>query len=139
MLNNTIKILILFILFACTETSQSTSNASNGNNPAEGEAPELRHMVIFKFTDSAANDAVEASHQAFLALENSIPVIKDFEWGLNNSPENLHQDFTHCYLITFESEYDRDSVYLPHPEHLKFVEGLQPHIEKAFVIDYWVN
>jgi len=75
----------------------------------------------------------------FGELKQHIPVIQDFEWGLNDSPEDFHQDFTHCYLITFKSEEDRDSIYTPHPKHQEFVASLQPHLEKVFVVDYWAN
>ena len=53
--------------------------------------------------------------------------------------ENFHQDFTHCYLLTFDSEESRDSIYTPHPQHRAFVASLQPHVEKVFVVDYWTN
>lgn len=108
--------------------------------PASAPAPEnLRHVVLFKFKDSSSDEDVRRMNDAFLALPSAIPEIKDFEWGINNSPEGLDQGFTHCYLITFNSEEDRDSVYLPHPAHVAFVEGLQPHLEKVFVVDYWAK
>ena len=99
----------------------------------------LRHMVIFKFNDSTSTEQVDKLNSAFADLPNHIPEIKDFEWGLNDSPENFHQDFTHCYLVTFTSEEDRDNVYTPHPKHQAFVASLQPHLEKVFVVDYWAN
>ena len=99
----------------------------------------LRHVVIFKFKDDAPAEAVEKINMAFNALPEAIPAIKDFEWGLNDSPENFHQDFTHCYMLTFHSENDRDSVYTPHPQHQAFVKSLQPHLEKVFVVDYWTK
>ncbi|MEM6345047.1 MAG: Dabb family protein [Bacteroidota bacterium] len=99
----------------------------------------LRHVVIFKFKDSSSEEDVNKLNESFNALADSIPVIKDFEWGINDSPENFHQDFTHCYLLTFASEEDRDSVYTPHPQHQAFVASLQPHLEKVFVVDYWTN
>jgi hypothetical protein len=99
----------------------------------------LRHMVLFKFNDDAAQAEVQKISDAFKALSEAIPVIKDFEWGLNDSPENFDQGFTHCYLVTFESVQDRDSVYTPHPAHQAFVASLQPFLEKVFVVDYWTN
>ena len=99
----------------------------------------LRHMVIFKFNDDADETEVQKLNDSFNALPDHIPVIKDFEWGLNDSPENFHQDFTHCYLLTFASESDRDSIYTPHPKHQEFVASLQPYIEKVFVVDYWAK
>ncbi len=99
----------------------------------------LRHVVIFKFKDGADQKEVQKLNEGFNALPDHIPVIKDFEWGLNDSPENFHQDFTHCYMLTFHSEKDRDSVYTPHPKHQEFVASLQPFVEKVFVVDYWVK
>lgn len=99
----------------------------------------LRHVVIFKFNDDASEADVEKLNDSFNALPEHISVIKDFEWGLNDSPENFHQDFTHCYMITFGSETDRDSIYTPHPKHQEFVASLQPFVEKVFVVDYWVK
>ncbi len=99
----------------------------------------LRHVVIFKFNDDATDDEVQKLNYGFNALPNYIDAIKDFEWGLNDSPEDFHQGFTHCYMLTFASEKDRDSIYTPHPKHKEFVSSLQPHLEKVFVVDYWVN
>ncbi|MET1258712.1 Dabb family protein [Flagellimonas sp. DF-77] len=107
------------------------------------ETPEnekrLRHVVIFKFNDDTSEEQVQQLNDSFAQLQEHIPVIQDFEWGLNDSPEDFHQGFTHCYLLTFASEQDRDSVYTPHPKHQEFVASLQPHIEKVFVVDYWAN
>ncbi|MFG0263746.1 MAG: Dabb family protein, partial [Rhodopirellula sp. JB055] len=75
---------------------------------------------------------------AFRNLPNEIPEIADFEFGTNNSPEGLNEGLTHCFLVTFESEEDREA-YLPHPAHLAFVEVLKPHLEKVVVIDYWAD
>ncbi len=99
----------------------------------------LRHMVIFKFKESTSDEEVEKLNTAFSKLPDAIPEIQDFEWGLNKSPEDFDQDFTHCYLLTFDSEKDRDSIYAPHPAHKAFVESLGPHLEKVFVVDYWTN
>lgn len=99
----------------------------------------LRHVVIFKFNDSSSKEAVNRLNSDFNTLATEIPVVKDFEWGINDSPEDFHQDFTHCYMLTFASEIDRDSVYTPHPKHQAFVQRLQPHLEKVFVVDYWTN
>ena len=99
----------------------------------------LRHVVIFKFNDDASDADVQKLNDEFNALPAHIEAIKDFEWGLNDSPEDFHQGFTHCYMLTFASEKDRDSIYTPHPKHQEFVSGLQPHLEKVFVVDYWVK
>lgn len=100
---------------------------------------QLRHVVLFKFTDTSSAQEISTIHQAFLELPQKIPVIQDFEWGMNDSPEDFHQGFTHCYIVTFSSEKDRDEGYTPHPDHQAFVAALQPHLEKVFVVDFWAN
>ena len=96
----------------------------------------LRHVVCFKFKDSAKESEVDKVVQAFAALEKKIPAIQDFEMGTNNSPEGLAKGFTHCFVVTFADEAGRKQ-YLPHPEHKRFVELLKPILDDVFVIDYW--
>ena len=108
---------------------------------AEGvKAPErlLRHVVLFKFKDSATPEQIKEVETAFRALPGKIPVIHSFEWGTNNSPENLAQGFTHCFFLTFLSEADR-ATYLPHPAHKEFGKLLGPYLDKVCVVDYWTN
>ncbi len=96
----------------------------------------LQHVVLFKFKDDAPPDQVKKIEEAFKALKSQIKEIKALEWGLNNSPENLNQGFTHCFLVSFASEKDRE-IYLPHPKHKEFVAMLGPVLDKVLVIDYW--
>lgn len=98
----------------------------------------LRHVVFFRFKDSSSPEAIDSLAQAFKAFAHDMDEVSDFEWGLNNSPEGLSDGFSHCFLVTFLSEADRD-VYLPHPKHQAFVAKLKPHLEKVCVIDYWAQ
>jgi hypothetical protein len=98
----------------------------------------LRHVVMFKFKESSSETDVQTVVDAFRTLKASIPEVAAFEYGADNSPEGLAAGFTHCFLISFKSEADRD-VYLPHPKHKAFVEVLKPHLDKVQVIDYWAN
>jgi hypothetical protein len=115
--------------------SVMTSNAQSGN---EKKGRVLRHVVMFKFKDTSSPEDIKRVEDAFRDLAKKIKVIKDFEWGTNNSPENLNQGLTHCFLVSFSSEKDRE-VYLPHPDHQAFVEILKPHLDKVTVIDYWAK
>ena len=108
--------------------------AQNKNEPQKL----LRHVVIFSFKEGSTPDQIKSVTDAFAALPNKIKEIKAFEWGTNNSPENLNQGFTHCFLVSFASEKDRE-IYLPHPEHKAFVEILKPIMDKVLVIDYWTE
>lgn len=98
----------------------------------------LRHVVMFQFKESSSEKDVQSVVDAFRALPDKIPEIRDFEYGTNNSPEGLNQGLTHCFLLTFHSEKDRE-VYLPHPAHKEFGKVLRPHLEKVTVIDYWAT
>ncbi|WP_152267078.1 Dabb family protein [Agriterribacter humi] len=98
----------------------------------------LRHVVVFKFKDDASPEDVKKVENAFRALPSKIKEIKGFEWGTNNSPENLAQGFTHCFFLSFKSEADR-AAYLPHPAHKAFGDVLKPYLDKVLVIDYWTK
>ena len=102
------------------------------------ETKMLRHVVLFKFKDDAKPEQVKQVEDAFRKLPSQIKEIKDFEWGTNNSPENLNQGLTHCFFLSFESERDRD-IYLPHPAHKEFGSLLKPYLDKVVVVDYWVK
>ncbi len=98
----------------------------------------LRHVVLFKFKDSSSIADIKKVEDAFRALPSKIKQIKSFEWGINNSPEELNQGFTHCFMLSFSSEKDR-AIYLPHPAHKAFGATLQPILDKVLVIDYWAK
>ncbi|HMH32098.1 MAG TPA: Dabb family protein [Puia sp.] len=96
----------------------------------------LRHVVLFKFKDNATPADIQKVEEAFKDLPDIIKGVKAFEWGKNNSPEQLNQGFTHCFFVSFSSEKDRDN-YLPHPAHKAFIALLNPYLDKALVFDYW--
>jgi hypothetical protein len=98
----------------------------------------LRHVVLLKFKDDSNEADVKKVENAFRALQSKIKQIRSFEWGTNNSPENINQGFTHCFFVSFSTEKDRE-VYLPHPAHKAFVEVLTPHLDKVLVVDYWAK
>ena len=98
----------------------------------------LRHVVLFKFKDSSKPEDVKKVEAAFAALAGKLSLVKDFEWGKNTSPENLNQGLTHCFLVSFASDKDRDA-YLVHADHQAFGEVLKPHLDKVTVIDYWAS
>jgi hypothetical protein len=98
----------------------------------------LRHVVLFGWKAGADSAAINNVIVNFKALPQKITVIKQFEWGINNSPENLNQGLTHCFVLTFSSAKDRDD-YLVHPAHKAFAALLNPVLDKVTVVDYWVQ
>ncbi|ARV05980.1 hypothetical protein BTO04_04365 [Polaribacter sp. SA4-10] len=124
---NTLIILAAILISSCTTKPEVTTNTK-----------QLRHIVLFKFKEASSHVDVKKVEAAFVNLPTKIKEIKGFEWGLNNSTEDLNKDFTHCFMVTFKSEEDRNT-YLPHPDHLAFVEVLKPHLEDVLVLDYWAK
>lgn len=98
----------------------------------------LRHVVLFSFKETTSPEQIAQIEAAFAALPAKIDEIYDFEWGTDVSVENLAQGFSHCFLVTFQTERDRDT-YLPHPAHQEFGALLRPHLEKVLVVDYWLK
>jgi hypothetical protein len=124
---------LVFILLLISTTLFMYGQKTENQPPKQ-----LRHVVLFKFKDSSTEADVKKVEAAFRGLPSKIKEIKDFEWGTNNSPENINQGFTHCFFVTFDSEKGRE-IYLPHPAHKEFVSVLGPHLDKVLVIDYWAG
>ena len=114
--------------FGCTPSSDSES--------ASSDAPLLRHVVLFKFKDSATSAQVDAIVEAFGNLPSRIPSVVEYQWGTDVSIEGKANGFTHCFLVSFANEAGR-TEYLPHPAHKAFVELLLPSLDKGTVVDFW--
>lgn len=94
-----------------------------------------RHVVLFKFKDSATAEQIKVVEDAFKALPEKIDTIVDFEWGTNVSPEGKDDGLTHCFFVTFKDKAGLE-VYLPHPDHKAFGAILRPILDKVVVVDY---
>lgn len=124
------KTLLILLVAALT---LSVATAFMTSKPKET----VRHVVVFKYKADATADQIQVITDAFRALKDKIPGIVSFEYGTNNSPEGLNQDFTHVYMLTFKDVAARDA-YLPHPEHEAFGKILRGSgiFDGAFVVDY---
>ncbi len=139
-------------LLLCIGCAQEGSNPTlpvpvgtveNNGSPAKqsGDAGDhagkvLRHAVFFSFKDDVTDAQLQEVVGAFRQLPNEIPEMIDFQWGVNNSPEDLNAGFTHAFLTTFQDEAAR-AAYLPHPAHKAFGDVLRGKNKSVFVIDYW--
>jgi len=95
----------------------------------------IRHLVLLRFTAEASERTRAAISDDFAALPGRIPLVRALERGVNTSPEGLDRGYTHAFLLSFDTEADRDA-YLPHPEHQAFVSRLKPWLADVLVIDY---
>ncbi len=118
------KLLLLLaipLLFSCT-----------GPQPQKGV---LKHVVMFKWNESATPEKINELSEMFASLPGKIDAIQGFEWGTDVSVEGLTKGYTHCYIVTFASESQRD-IYIPHPEHKAFGDALGPYLEDVLVVDF---
>ena len=95
----------------------------------------LHHVVLFAFKETCSQATISEIERAFAALPSRIEEIQDFRWGTDVSVENKAQGFTHCFLVIFASEKERDR-YLPHPAHQEFVSLVRPQVDKVLVFDF---
>ena len=136
---NSVFILALFSNFTFKVVNQEIDTQEKlTSKEAHVNKKQLRHVVLFKFKESATAEDIAKIEKAFTALPDKIPQIKGYEWGTNNSPEGLDKGFTHCFFLTFNSEEDR-AIYLPHPDHKAFGGLLGPYLEDVLVLDYWTE
>lgn len=123
----------LVVLLLILISNYSTVNAQQIKQPDL-----LKHIVLFGWKEGTAPESITKMVTAFSGLKDKISLVKSFEWGTNNSPENLANGLTHSFIITFSSEADRDA-YLINPDHKAFVAALNPMPDKITVFDYWVR
>ena len=93
------------------------------------------HIVHFKFKADATPAQIASVEKDFAALKGKIDVVQTLEWGTDISPEKLSDGFTHCWVLTFKNEKDRDA-YIAHPAHAAFVATLGTVLEKPLVVDF---
>jgi len=99
-------------------------------------AKSLVHLVLIKFKkDILSNDFQKITDGAYSLQQ--IEGVLDLNFGENVSPEGLGQGFSHSLTMKFPTAKERDSIYLPHPVHQKFVKLFVPFTTDVLVYDYW--
>jgi hypothetical protein len=98
-------------------------------------AGKVHHVVCFKFKSTASSQDIKKVEDAFAALQEKVPGIESFKWGTNVSKEQRNKGFTHCFILTFKTEKERDA-YLEHPEHKAFASLVGPVVDDVFVMDF---
>lgn len=97
----------------------------------------VKHIVFFKFKESASPEQIDKIFEELMDLSEAIPGIEDYVAGINNSAEGLSEGFTHGFVMTFTDAAARDA-YLPHPEHERVKAEILPQVEKLLVFDFEV-
>ncbi len=139
----TTAVLLAAALVASAAVVSTPARAADAKaEPAKEKSGVLYHVVSLKFKKGATPEQIKGVEEAFQSLKAKIPEIKTIAWGTNVSPEKLDKGFTHCFVLAFATEKDRDA-YLVHPDHKAFGKVLGPVLGKGeekgdvFVIDFW--
>ena len=137
MLKNLLCLIVVAVICTGCVNIHADKNCAATKVECQKVCPKmLKHVVLFKFKEATTPEKIKEVEQAFASLPAKIDVIKCFEWGTNVSVENRSEGFTHCFVVTFSSEADRD-IYLNHPMHKEFGKSLGGCLDKVLVVDYW--
>ncbi len=97
----------------------------------------LRHVVFFKFRDTASQADIAKIEREFRALATTkVPQVRAFECGTHVGKETSNQGFTHGFILTFDNEQDRDT-YMAHADHKAFVKLQEGVVDKKIVLAFW--
>lgn len=144
MLKSIVRLGSLALIAGMLTTGYAAESADSGKKETTKEASakdkkpkiaKVRHVVALKFKETATAEQIQKVEKAFSGLKAKIPQIVTLDFGTNVSPEKLNKGFTHCFLLSFKTEKDRDA-YLVHPDHKAFADVLTPVLGDVFVIDY---
>ena len=97
----------------------------------------VRHYGVFKFNPAVSEEQIAECFSTMKDMVGKIPGLLAMEHGAYNSSEGLNEDFTHGFLMTFDTPESRDA-YLPHPLHEKVKELVVPRLERVVVFDFIV-
>ena len=129
------KHLIMLVALAMLSATTYAHNFNSEPPTKKMKTTSVQHIVLFKFKPETTPAKLKEILDAFQALPSKIKEIKDLKWGTNNSPENHAHGLTHGFVLTFDSEKDRDA-YLPHPAHKEFGTIVGPWIADLTVLDF---
>lgn len=98
----------------------------------------LRHLVLYVWKPETPAERIREIEDAFRALPAKIPQVAGFEWGTDVSVQGFSRGFTHCFVISFASEADRDA-YQVNPDHQAYIAFSRPHVEQILTFDYFAT
>lgn len=133
-----IKLTIISLILSFTANADHHAADKKSETTKTTKTSPLRHVVLFKFKDTATKEQITTIEKAFAELPKKINTITGFEWGTDISKENKSQGFTHCFIVTFKDQKGLD-VYGPHQAHQAFVKLLLPSLDKVLVLDFFAK
>lgn len=101
----------------------------------------VSHVVLFRYNPSIPWSTLESHFRDFTALKTKClkdgkPYMVSMKMGKNTSWENFGRGMTHCFVLEFKDEADRDFYLLKDQVHRRFSELAGPLIEDSVVVDF---
>ena len=112
------------------------SNEGDNRKINEKNQKMLIHLVLIQFEEDTSIEDLQKITDGAYSLQ-AINGVEDLNYGENVSPEGLGKGYSHSLTMKFAKATDRDSIYLPHPIHKKFVKLFLPYTESVLVYDFW--
>jgi len=112
------------------------SNEGDNRKINEKNQKMLVHLVLIQFKEETSIEDLQKITDGAYSLQ-AINGVEDLNYGKNVSPEGLGKGYSHSLTMKFAKATDRDSIYLPHPIHKKFVKLFVPYTESVLVYDFW--
>ena len=97
--------------------------------------PQVKHYGCFQFHEGTTQETIDQCFSSMESMVGRIPGLLDFNFGPYDSAEGLNDDYTHGFIMTFESPEARDA-YLPHPVHEEVKEVVVPNLARVVVFDF---
>ena len=98
----------------------------------------VRHFGVFKFKKKVTDRQIGECFRTMKSMVGQIPGLLSMECGPYNSSEGLNDEFTHGFIMTFDSLTSRDN-YLPHEIHEKVKRLVVPNLERVIVFDFNIS
>lgn len=80
----------------------------------------IQHILLIKYKSNVKAEEINKVRKVFESIPDKIESVLTVERGINSSPENLNQGYTHSVFMTLPNEVGRNK-YLPHPEHKSLI------------------
>ena len=97
----------------------------------------IRHVVLFQWKPGTSEATIAEAFRELAGLRGKIPGLQQFEGGAYSSPEGLNKQWSHAFIMSFDTAASRDA-YLPHPEHERVKAVIVPHLADVVAFDFEV-
>ncbi|MGC6566138.1 MAG: Dabb family protein [Akkermansiaceae bacterium] len=95
----------------------------------------MKHYGCFQFHEGTTEEKIAECFSSMESMVGRIPGLLDFNYGPYDSAEGLNDDYTHGFIMTFESPEARDE-YLPRPVHEEVKDVVVPNLARVVVFDF---